>query len=373
MVLKVAFLGPAGTYSQVALKSYYKLLNYEEVPCDSIESIFNEVANEKVDAGIIPIENSCEGAVNQSMDLLAYNYRLYISGEIIMPVYHSLLAKSGTQLSDVRTVLSHSQAIAQCRESISKAIPNVNYIEVSSTADAIQRVSNMGNEVAAIGNKLAGETYGLNVLKDNINDHTNNETRFVIISKSAGECMKNCKTSLLVNVLNEPGALFQALKEFSLRGINLTKIESRPAKTKIGEYLFFIDIDGHYLEPRIQDALESIEKVSQSIKVLGSYPKAASRDLVDYQSMEGLDYLRQEIDIIDENIIDLLARRTKLVKRIGKLKRTVAEVHDPYREEKILERLKTYSLEKGFSSEITEKIYTILFKHFVSLQKNEKQ
>jgi prephenate dehydratase len=370
---KIAYLGPPGTFCEMAVQKYFNqgaarnLVSYPSIP-----AVFAAVCSGEVDLGVVPIENSYEGTVTQTLDLLAYEYDLTIFGEIILPVQQNLLALKGVAVAEVAAILSHPQALAQCRKYLEEFLLAAKLVEVSSTAEAARRVADSGKPWAAIGPSGAAQAYGLEILTPNINDHPNNETRFLLLSKEESSCSEDCKTSLLINVLNKPGALLQALKEFSLRGINLTKLESRPAKTRIGEYLFFIDLDGHFQEPKIADALTEINKFAQPIKVLGSYPAASG--ITGRKSIfnPNLDYLRQEVDIIDEQIIELLGRRTRLVERIGDFKANAQVVHDPNREQWILEKLSHLAVEKGFSPQVTVEIYQILFQHFVNLQKVKK-
>jgi prephenate dehydratase len=353
-----------------------KYLNYDAehalISYPSIPAVFTAVCTGKVDLGVVPIENSNEGTVNQTLDLLAYEYDLMISGEIILPVQQNLLAVKGVPAAEVSAILSHPQALAQCRKYLEEFLPSAELVEVSSTAEAANRVALSEKPWAAIGPVSAAQAYGLHILAANINDHPNNETRFILLSKEEGCCAEDCKTSLLINVLNKPGALLQALKEFSLRGINLTKLESRPAKTRMGEYLFFIDLDGHHQEPKIADALNEIRKIAHPVKVLGSYPAAAGRTGRKSIFAPSLDYLRQEVDIIDEQVIELLGRRTRLVEKIGDFKASAQVVHDPKREQWILEKLSRLAAEKGFSPQVTVQIYQLLFQHFVDLQRLKK-
>lgn len=382
---KVSYLGPQGTFSELAVRKYLQGKDHVSIPYKSIAAVFKSVMIGETDWGVLPMENSCEGTVNQTIDLLANGYpdetkakdndqnEIKIIGEIILPINHSLLTKQNVSLADIECVISHPQALAQCRKYLAKNLPHAELIEVASTAEAVKQVSQAVKPCAAIAMADIAKDNGLVVKEKNINDYPNNETRFIVISKEETDCTQNCKTSLLVNVLNKPGALYKILKEFSLRGINLTKIESRPAKTKMGEYLFFIDLDGHYLESKIDDAIKEINNITHPVKVLGSYP-AADVGSPKRKSLftPNLENLRKEVDIIDEQIVELLGRRTQLVEKIGTFKTSKETVQDPEREEWILEKLSRLAEQKGFSPEVTVKIYKILFKHFVDLQQRKK-
>ena len=379
---KIGYLGPIGTFCELATEKYFGQEKYTSKPYPSIQKVFASVYSREVDVGVVPMENSCEGTVNQTFDLLAYGpprgsegeiceYDVKIIGEVIIPIEHSLLARPDVKLEEVSNIISHPQALAQCKYYLEKTFPQAKLTEVNSTAEAVELVSRSNEPWAAIAMATVAEKYGLEILNQGINDYSNNETRFILISKKEEECLTDCKTSILAKTLNQPGALYQILKEFSLRGINLTKIESRPAKTGIGQYLFFIDLDGNHIEPRIKEALDEIN-TTNPIKILGSYKAAMNNMGRKNELTHSLDNLRRKIDIIDEQIIDLLARRTGLVEQIGKYKSSTASiVHDPTREAWILDKLSTLAEEKGFSSSVTVEIYKILFEHFVAMQKKQ--
>lgn len=278
----VSYLGPAGTFcEEAALASTILDDRWELMPCSTIDAVFAAVQLGKAERGVVPIENSCEGSVNLTLDLLAYDYELEITGEIILPVKHNLLVRSGLNIGDISTVLSHAQALAQCRNYLSKNLGNINLVDIPSTAEAAHRVSTSDEPWAAIGTCMAARTYGLTILKAEIQDRADNETRFISLGLSNLEELSSnheypgldlFKTSLILSVGHQPGALFKALEQFYLYDINMSKIESRPAKTKIGNYLFFIDIDGHLLEPKVVKALRGLETIVNDLRVLGSYP-----------------------------------------------------------------------------------------------------
>ncbi len=280
----LSYLGPAGTFcEQAALASTILENHWELMPCSTIDAVFSAVQLGKAERGIVPIENSCEGSVNLTLDLLAYEYELEITGEIILPVKHNLLARPGLTINEVSSVLSHAQALAQCRNYLNKNLGTINLVDIPSTAEAAHRVSASDQPWAAIGTEMAARTYGLTILEEEIQDRLDNETRFVSIGLSSPDELKCTnenlglelyKTSLILSVGHQPGALFKALEQFYLYDINMSKIESRPAKTKIGNYLFFIDIDGHQLEPKVDKALRGLEAIVTDLRVLGSYPVA---------------------------------------------------------------------------------------------------
>lgn len=273
----VAYLGPQGTFCESAAKKYIRKNPAVLIPCSSIEAVFAAVHEGTAAAGIVPLENSCEGSVNLTLDLLAYEYDLKIAGDIILPINHNLLIRSGVGCEDVSLILSHPQALAQCRKYLSLKFPGITLNEVTSTAEAARQVANSDEPWAAVGTIEAAQVYGLAIGHVNINDHPNNQTRFVVLSREDNAYIGRCKTSLVVYIIDQPGALFNVLKEFYVRGINLTKIESRPTRTKIGNYLFFIDIEGHRLEAPIQEALDRLSSLCPALRILGSYPSAMQR------------------------------------------------------------------------------------------------
>ncbi|MDD3363659.1 MAG: prephenate dehydratase [Syntrophomonas sp.] len=278
---KMAYLGPRGTFCEEAALHYTNNNGCELVPYPSIESVFSAVNRGEIDSGIVPIENSCEGAVNQTLDLLAYEYNLKISGEVFLPVKQNLLIRPGQELKEISCIFSHPQALAQCRRYLTVNFKDIELIDVASTAEAVRQVANSAEPWAAVGTEVAAQTYGLEVISSDIQDLVNNETRFIIISQCASGAsylpIENAKTSLLLYLLNIPGALFHALEQFYLHDINLSKIESRPAQTRIGNYLFFIDIEGHQLEPRVKEALNGLKTLAHDVRILGSYPSATGR------------------------------------------------------------------------------------------------
>ncbi len=278
MTKTLAYLGPEATFCEQAARSYICNELWELLPYPSIEAVFSAVHQEKVDSGMVPIENSCEGSVNQTLDLLAYDYDLKISGEIVLPVKQNLLARPGVRIEEISQVLSHSQALSQCRKYLSNYFPEIKLIDMNSTAQAAQTVAKSYEPWAAIGTTEAALSYGLIILSPEIQDRVNNETRFITLSKETTTCVSRDappqKTSLLINLLNKPGALFKALEQFYLNDINLNKIESRPSQTGIGNYLFFIDIEGNYMDPPVRRALNGLQIIAHNVRILGSYTGA---------------------------------------------------------------------------------------------------
>lgn len=229
------------------------------------------VSNGETSLGIVPIENSIEGPVGITLDSLAHKFDLKIYKEIIIPINQNLIVNPGTRMEDIEDVYSHSQAIAQCQEFIREHGIQPHY--AVSTARASKDIIGHKNK-AAIGNKVAAELYGLEILMPNIQDVDNNETRFVVVSKQDHEPTGNDKTSIIFSIYEDkPGGLYDILGIFQKNNINLTKIESRPSKKGLGKYLFFVDFNGHKNEEVIQNILDEIGEKTYFLKVLGSYPE----------------------------------------------------------------------------------------------------
>lgn len=267
--MKVAFLGPQATFTHVASMQQFghsaKLL-----PQKSIPAVFDEVLRGRAHYGVVPVENSNEGIVNHTLDMFL-DSDLKIIAEILLEISHDLLSSTG-QLADVRKVVSHPQALAQCRAWLEENLPNASLVDVASTALAAQLVAD-DESAAAIASEQAGHLYGLKVVKNKIEDNPNNFTRFLVIGRNTPPRSGKDKTSVMFSVKDEPGILYRMLEPFSSRGINLCKIESRPLRKKAWEYIFFLDIDGHIDEPIVAESIKDLRNYCQFLKVLGSYPK----------------------------------------------------------------------------------------------------
>jgi prephenate dehydratase len=274
MAKEVAYLGPALSFCEEAALLYTSQSQDAMLACPTIASVFNAVEEGAVLQGVVPIENSCEGSVNETLDILAHDTELNITGEIIIPVKHHVMTRQEAVSDKVTHILSHPQALAQCRKNLRTHFPGIQFLEVSSTAEAARIVASSDKSWAALASSGAAAAYGLSVIMPNINDHPGNETRFVALSREIKTYTENCKTSLLIHTRHVPGALYECLREFAVRGINLNKIESRPARTKIGEYMFFIDIEGHRQDAHIKNALNAVVKSAEALRILGSYPAA---------------------------------------------------------------------------------------------------
>jgi len=269
---RVAFLGPRGTFCEQAAREHFRDLNaiFDERP--SIADIFRSVGVREADSGVVPIENSNEGSVMATLDLLGES-DLKISGEVILRIKHNLIARPDTELDEISEVASHPQALAQCHQYLKENLPSAKLVESRSTAEAVKLASER-NGIAAIGTELAAQLYGMTILASGIEDNRENHTRFFVLSWDDHEPTGRDRTSVLFSVRHHPGSLYEALGVLSARMINLTKIESRPARGKPWEYVFFCDFEGHRKDLKCQEALEELQGKTVDLKVLGSYPKA---------------------------------------------------------------------------------------------------
>jgi len=274
--LRLAFLGPPGTFSEEAALKYAP--DALAVPMPTITAAFSAVESGMADEGIAPIENSLEGSVAETLDLLVHaspgGRALSIRRELILPIDHYLLARPGTKSGDVKLIFAHPQALGQCRGFVERCFPKATVEAALSNAAAVEEM--MGREsAAAIGTLRAAEIYGAEVLAQGIQDRNPNVTRFVVVGHEDHEPTGDDRTSIAFAFAHEdrPGQVVAALQEFSERGINLSKIESRPSKEKLGTYIFLIDVDGHRTDPPLAQALVHIEGMCSFFRVLGSYPR----------------------------------------------------------------------------------------------------
>jgi prephenate dehydratase len=274
--VRVAYFGPAGTFAEQALLTQPDLAAGERTPFGGVPDVIAAVERGAVDGGVVPIENMIEGSVSVTLDTLAFDSDLLIQREIDLPVSLNLCARPGVSLSDVRTVVSFPHAIAQCRAWSARKIPAAETRASHSTSDAAREVSkSKRTDMAAICNSLAAELYGLNVLARDIEDHPENQTRFVLVGRGVPAPTGHDKTSIVCfQREDQPGSLLQILQEFAARAINLTKLESRPTKRGLGDYCFFIDCEGHVADEVMADALRNLMAKQGKVKFLGSYPVA---------------------------------------------------------------------------------------------------
>lgn len=269
--MRVAYQGEPGAYSEAAALAHFKS-EIEPVPCESFEAVFEAVEGGDCERGLVPIENSLAGSIHRNYDLLL-RYALFIVGEYPLNVQHCLIGLPGVSLGEIRQVISHPQALAQCERHL-KELPGVSTAAVHDTAGSVRLVGERGERwVAAIASRRAAEVYGLAVLASNFEDDPHNYTRFLEIAAQPLEPQGPAKTSIVFTLRNQPGALFKALSVFALRDIDLTKIESRPLVGQPFEYLFYVDFAGSTGELTVRRALEHLGEYALMLRVLGSYPR----------------------------------------------------------------------------------------------------
>ncbi len=270
---KVGILGPRGTYSEIAAREHYQE-EIEIVTFPLITEIAEAVENEEVDAGLVPIESLRDGSVGETLDALAW-LDVKVSAETVLQITHNLLAPKKVALEDIKQVLSHPQAIAQCREFLREEIEEAELISVKSTAKAAKQISKDGKPyMAAIGSEGLADLYDLEIIREDIQKGKKDETRFFSLEKEDHERTGNDKTSIVFYTEEDrPGILYEILKIFAEKNINLTKIESRPSKEALGDYLFFVDLEGHRKDDLIEEVLEKLREMVATLKIIGSYPK----------------------------------------------------------------------------------------------------
>ncbi len=267
--LRVAYLGPRATFSHLAAMERFGL-SAQFLAMRSIGEVFAEVEKDNADFGVIPVENSTEGVVSHTLDMFV-DSTLQICGEVIVEAALHLLSKVPT-LGEVRKIYSHPHGLAESRKWLERNAPNVPVVETSSTGAAAEIAASEPG-AAAISSELAASLYDLTILQRRIEDHPNNFTRFLVIGKKGVPPTAADKTSILFSIKDRVGALHRMLEPFAARQINLTKIESRPSKKRLWEYVFYVDFEGHASEPRVRQALDVLREECVFLKILGSYPK----------------------------------------------------------------------------------------------------
>lgn len=276
-VKKIAYLGPQASFSEMAADIFCAKYNIHPSPSpmNTIRQVIEFVDENPGVLGVIPLENSIEGSVRESIDFLmmTINPNIKILSQTIMPIRHCLLSKT-TEFYSITGIISHPQALAQCQNFIHDEMPrNLNLIEAPSTAEAARSLANYNLTYAAIGSEKTAEIYNLNILKENINDDKNNQTRFVLIGDFETQETGNDRTSLIFATENKPGALLEILDVFYQNDINLSYIVSRPSKIKFGDYNFIVNFDGHIKNPKILNTLKEIKQKTTFMRFLGSYEK----------------------------------------------------------------------------------------------------
>ena len=270
--LKVAFLGPEGTFSQAAVLKHFGS-SVRALPLAAIDEVFHEVEGGVADFGVVPIENSSEGTVNHTLDMFL-NSGLKICGEVELRIHHSLMGRM-TGIADIQRICAHPQALAQCRGWLDGQLPDVERVPVASNAEGARRARDERG-TAAIASRTAAEIYGLTLLANEIEDRPDNTTRFLVVGRKLFSASGSDRTTLLVSTTDtdDAGALFNLLQPLAEHHVNMTRIESRPSHKRKWDYVFFIDIEGHVSDPPVAEALAALEQRASLFKILGSYPRA---------------------------------------------------------------------------------------------------
>jgi chorismate mutase/prephenate dehydratase len=294
--ITVAYLGPKGTFSERATLKHFGLAA-EAMPTPSIDEVFRAVESGAADFGVIPVENSTEGAVGRSLDLMPQT-TMKVCGEVIVRIHHNLMMKTTAlrdhdlmmkttalrdhdlmskvaprDFTEIKRVFSHGQSLGQCHEWLNANVPHAERIAVASNAEAARRAAEeIGS--AAVAGEMAAEHYGLTILAANIEDEPNNTTRFLILGDYEPRPSGKDKTSIVLSARNRAGAVYEMLTPFATRGVSMTKFESRPSRVALWEYLFFVDIEGHRDDANVAAALKEVSEIAGYLKVLGSYPAA---------------------------------------------------------------------------------------------------
>ena len=276
--MNIGYLGPRGTFTEQAARRFLEERGLgrraELRPYRTIPAMMQAVQEGSLEAAVAPIENAIEGSVAVTLDALIHDVSLEIVAEVVLPVVHYLMVRPGTALSQVEAVISHPQALAQCRKSLERLVPHATQLAATSTAEAAQQVASENRPLAALGTALAAELYGLEIVASDLQDLRENATRFVVVARERSQRTGRDKTSVVFAFRTDrPGNLYRALGCFASRNINLTKLESRPAKLHLGEYLFLVDLEGHVDDPPVRAALDEIRAMCAFFKVLGSYPR----------------------------------------------------------------------------------------------------
>lgn len=271
MAKRIAYLGPPGTFSEEAALRYDP--QAQLLPFENFGAVAAAVESGMADEGVMAIENSLGGSVTETLDILIHESQLSIRRELVLPIEHHLLVRPGTQTQQVKAVFSHPQALAQCRRFLERCFPKVELVAALSTTAAVEEM--LAREgAAAIATRRAAEIYGASILAQGIQDRQANVTRFVVVAAADHPPTGDDKTSLALSFADDlPGLLVGMLQEFSGRNINLTKVESRPTKERLGEYIFLVDLAGHRSDPLVAEALAGVRRQVSFFKVFGSYPR----------------------------------------------------------------------------------------------------
>ncbi len=275
----IAYLGPRGTFTEEALRSQPDLAAAQLIPYPSWASVMEAVDKREVDFAFVAAENSIEGTVSATIDPLIFDYDLFVIREVVYDVHLNLMAAKGTTLDQINKVLSFPHALAQCRGFIAANLPEAEVIATNSTSDAARMVAESGDATAAaLAPSVSAELYDLEIIGEHVEDHAGNQTRFFLLNKDhlAPRSGHDKTTVVCFQLSDRPGSLISILAQFSARNINLTKLESRPSKTGLGQYCFVIDLEGHIEDPVVADTLSELHRNLPEIKLIGSYPAAGA-------------------------------------------------------------------------------------------------
>ncbi|MGH8700727.1 MAG: prephenate dehydratase, partial [Burkholderiales bacterium] len=270
--MTAAYLGPQGTFSQEAAVKHFGGLT-ALVPCGSIDEVFRQVETGAAGYGVVPVENSTEGAIGRTLDLLL-STPARICGEVMLPIRQCLMSRSG-KLGDIRKVYSHAQSFSQCQQWLARNLPRAGRVAVVSNAEAA-RLAARERGTAAIGPRTAAALYGLKLLARNIEDEGKNTTRFLVIAEHDAAPSGRDKTSLVMSARNVPGAMHELLTPLAANQVSMTRLESRPSRTGLWEYVFYVDIEGHQQDPNVARAFAELKQKASLLKILGSYPAAVA-------------------------------------------------------------------------------------------------
>ncbi|HSB48825.1 MAG TPA: prephenate dehydratase [Burkholderiales bacterium] len=270
--MTAAYLGPQGTFSQEAAVKHFGGLT-ALAPCSSIDEVFRRVETGAVGYGVVPVENSTEGAIGRTLDLLL-STPAQVCGEIMLPIRQCLMAKRD-RLAGIRKIYSHAQSLSQCQQWLARNLPRAERIAVVSNAEAA-RLAARERSAAAIGPRTAAALYGLKLLARNIEDEAKNTTRFLVIAEHGAAPSGRDKTSLVMSTRNVPGAMHELLTPLAVNQVSMTRFESRPSRTGLWEYVFYVDVEGHQKDPRVERALAELKQKASLLKILGSYPAAVA-------------------------------------------------------------------------------------------------
>ena len=276
MTKRIGYLGPAGTFTEEAALLYDG--DGQLIPFSSISAVGAAVVTGMVEEGVVAIENSIGGSVTDTLDLLVHGSDLFIKQEIVLPIMHCLLVMPGTQADAIKVIYSHPQALGQCRPFLEQCFPKAQLEASLSTAAAVEEMKKGDGSIASVATQRAAELYGAEILARDIQEVTSNKTRFVVLASADHPATGDDRTSLCFSFDDDrPGILVDVLSEFADRNINLAKVESRPSKESLGQYIFLLDIDGHREESPVKEALEKVRTTTARLKIFGSYPRFRAR------------------------------------------------------------------------------------------------